>query len=40
MFDHDLRHIQEFEPHIFVPSHGGVEVEVFDVHREKICPRG
>ena len=31
MFDHVVREVHKLEPHLFVPVHGGIEVEIIDV---------
>ena len=33
MFDHVVREVRKLEPHVFVPFHGGIELEILDIDR-------
>jgi hypothetical protein len=37
MLDDVGRHVCEFEPHVFIPDHWGIQIEIFDVHHEESC---
>jgi hypothetical protein len=28
-----------FSHHVFIPGHRGIQIEIFDVHREESCAR-
>ena len=36
MFDHVFREVRNLEPHVFLPFHGGIEVEIIDVDRHVV----
>ena len=33
------QHVREFQTHVFIPDHWGIQIEVFYVHREESCAR-
>jgi hypothetical protein len=39
VFDDVARHVCEFETHLFIPDHWGIQIEVLYVHREESCSR-
>jgi hypothetical protein len=39
VLDDVVRHVREFQTHVFIPDHWSIQIEVFFVHREEFCAR-
>ena len=35
--DDVIRHVRKFQPHVFVPGHRSIQIEILDVHCEESC---
>ena len=39
VLDDVVRHVREFQSHVFIPGHRGIQIEFFYVHCKESCTR-